>query len=342
MCQGESFESALAIGSAGPVVMRVFVKGNAGAFFSDREKIVASLAEDLDVPLLPTSWKVWLCRKVVDVLAELLEAAILSVYTKRRELVEATADANLRLAEAERAAAAAAAAAAEAEVAEVATPFDRRVRVALVERLGERTPALLATGRAVELATAAVELALSDYFDARQMNASVEYQLDHHRLSRRLQKMPPSALELFLRKKEQIMGALLEMDADGDGDISLDEFEQGLANLRLELSPADARAIFDVLDADGGGSLQPAELETLIFGRELKEAERADMREGANREQGHGETPPVATPGKEKRSLGRTARSKRTTVAPCRATRPPHAPDAHPIARGAASWSVWA
>ena len=105
MCQGESFESALAIGSAGPVVMRVFVKGNAGAFFSEREKIVASLAEDLDVPLLPTSWKVWLCRKVVDVLAELLEAAILSVYTKRRELVEATADANLRLAEAERAAA---------------------------------------------------------------------------------------------------------------------------------------------------------------------------------------------------------------------------------------------
>ena len=233
-------------------------------------------------------------------------------------------------------------AAAEAEVAEVATPFDRRVRVALVERLGERTPALLATGRAVELATAAVELALSDYFDARQMNASVEYLLDRHRLSRRLQKMPPSALELFLRKKEQIMGALLEMDADGDGDISLDEFEQGLANLRLELSPADARAIFDVLDADGGGSLQPAELETLIFGRELKEAERADMREGANREQGHGETPPVATPGKEKRSLGRTARSKRTTVAPCRATRPPHAPDAHPIARRAAPWSVWA
>merc|ERR1719316_2343843 len=82
--------------------------------------------------------------------------------------------------------------------------------------------------------------------------------------------MPPSALELFLRRKEQIMGALLEMDADG------------------------------------GGSLQPAELETLIFGRELKEAERADMREGANREQGHSETPPVATPGKEKRSLGRS------------------------------------
>ena len=76
MCQGESFESALAIESAGPVVMRVFVKGNAGAFFSNREKIVASLAEDLDVPLLPTSWRVWLCRKVVDVLAELLEASL--------------------------------------------------------------------------------------------------------------------------------------------------------------------------------------------------------------------------------------------------------------------------
>ena len=117
MCQGESFESALAIESAGPVVMRVFVKGNAGAFFSNREKIVASLAEDLDVPLLPTSWRVWLCRKVVDVLAELLEAAILRVYTKRRELVEATADANLCLAEAERAAATAAQTSAAAEAA---------------------------------------------------------------------------------------------------------------------------------------------------------------------------------------------------------------------------------
>ena len=106
--------------------MRVFVKGNAGAFFSDREKIVASLAEDLDVPLLPTSWKVWLCRKVVDVLAELLEAAILSVYTKRRELVEATADANLRLAEAERAAATAAQSSAAAEAAAAAAAAARR------------------------------------------------------------------------------------------------------------------------------------------------------------------------------------------------------------------------
>jgi len=32
---------------------QVFVKGNAGAFFSEREKIVAALADDLDVPLLP-------------------------------------------------------------------------------------------------------------------------------------------------------------------------------------------------------------------------------------------------------------------------------------------------
>ena len=94
MCQGESFESALAIGSAGPVVMRVFVKGNAGAFFSEREKIVASLAEDLDVPLLPTSWKVWLCRRLSASWQSCWGGHPERVH-QRRELVEATAGASL-------------------------------------------------------------------------------------------------------------------------------------------------------------------------------------------------------------------------------------------------------
>ena len=222
MRRDSSFEAALKIENAGPVVMQVFVKGNAGAFFSEREQIVTALADDLDVPLLPPSWKVSLCRRLVDVLAELLEGAIMRVYHSRRERVEATADANLAVAlalaeaakqraasakhaaaaaEAEAAAAGArASTAAEAEAAETQVPFDRRVRVALVAQLRERAPYLLATAKAVELAEHAVELALGDYFDGEQMNAAAAYLLDRHRLSRRLATMPDRSLELFLRK----------------------------------------------------------------------------------------------------------------------------------------------
>ena len=93
------------------------------------------------------------------------------------------------------------------------------------------------------------------------------------------------------------MGAILEMDADGDGDVTPKEFAAGLKALRLGLSPAETAQVFEALDADGSGSLQPAELETMLFGRELTPPERAAMREGADRERKHREAqaaPPKA------------------------------------------------
>ena len=75
MGRGRCFDDMLAIEHAGPVVMKIFVKGNAGAFFSEREAIAAGLAEDMDVPFVPPSWKLKACRYAVGVIGELLEKA---------------------------------------------------------------------------------------------------------------------------------------------------------------------------------------------------------------------------------------------------------------------------
>ena len=83
------------------------------------------------------------------------------------------------------------------------------------------------------------------------------------------------------------MGAILEMDADGDGDVDVDEFGRGLKALQLQLSEAEVKQVFAALDADGSGSVQPSELEALLFGRELTDAERAEMREASSREARH-------------------------------------------------------
>lgn len=82
------------------------------------------------------------------------------------------------------------------------------------------------------------------------MNNAAEYLLDQQRLSRRLRDAPPTARELLLRKKEQIMAAVLAMDSDSDGEISRAEFEAGLRDLGVELSGAEAMQLFDALDAD--------------------------------------------------------------------------------------------
>ena len=168
------------------------------------------------------------------------------------------------VADAEKEAAAARAAAEQAELAAAAaceTPFDRRARVALVAGLREKAPGLLATERAAQLMEQIVELSLAGYFDGDQMNAAASYLLDQHRLARRLSGLPAAARELFFRKKEQIFGAVLAMDTDGDGDISPHEFEAGIQRLGLPLSKDETAQLFAALDADGSGSLEPAELE---------------------------------------------------------------------------------
>ena len=51
------------------------------------------------------------------------------------------------------------------------------------------------------------------------------------------------------------------MDTDGDGDVSPHEFEAGIQRLGLPLSKDETAQLFAALDADGSGSLEPAELE---------------------------------------------------------------------------------
>ena len=166
-------------------------------------------------------------------------------------------------------------------------PFDRRVVASLCKSLQLRAPGPL-QGATEGVATRAVELALASTFaSAAQMNDSVAYVLDQIRLARRLRGAPPAARELLLRKKEQILGAVLAMDADGDGSVSSREFAKGMKALGVALSSRDSAALFEALDADGSGSLAPLELEVLLFGRRLDDERRAALLADAHRHTRH-------------------------------------------------------
>ena len=132
-----------------------------------------------------------------------------------------------------------------------------------------------------------VDLALESSFDGDQMNGTVDYLLDQHRLSRRMRDAPPGARELLLRKKEQIMCAVMAMDTDGDGEVDINEFCDGLQTLGIELPRPEAVALFRALDSDASGSLEPRELEELLFGCQLSAERREEMREAANRQAKH-------------------------------------------------------
>ena len=296
MRRGSSFDDALGIEVAGPVLIKTFVKGGCGDFFSKRDGVVDALADDLDIPVLPQSWKRAVCARVIDTLADVLETALMESFNDHLKKVVAAAvaaadaDATAReAAPAARVAAAAAAAteAAEAEAAVAAVPFDRRVVASLCKSLQLRAPAPL-QGATEGVATRAVELALASTFaSAAQMNDSVAYVLDQIRLARRLRGAPPAARELLLRKKEQILGAVLAMDADGDGAVSSREFAKGMKALGVALSSRDSAALFEALDADGSGSLAPLELEVLLFGRRLDDERRAALLADAHRHTRH-------------------------------------------------------
>merc|ERR1719162_2811450 len=67
-------------------------------------------------------------------------------------------------------------------------------------------------------------------------------------------------------------GAFEKFDADGDGEVTKEEFLKGAADMGL--SKAEAEKIFDAADADGGGSLSREEFQ-VAFGAgpdELREA----------------------------------------------------------------------
>ena len=308
MRRGCTYDSVLEVERAGPILMECFIKGNAGSFFHERAAVVDTLADDLDVPLLPASWKRKACARVVDELAALLERAMMRVYEDSWHTVARAADANARAADAAAKAASAAAAAAaataaaaadadtaaadakaakgvaaeaaaaaeaatRAEARELSTPFDVRVRSALTEELVSRLGVLGSSG-VLTVVRQAVDLALDASLDASEMNGAATYLLDQHRLARRLAAAPVGARELLLKKKEQVLCAVLSFDDDGDGEVDRAEFGAGLAALGLTLRDDEIDALFATLDADGSGAIVPAELESLLYGRPLDDDER--------------------------------------------------------------------
>lgn len=77
------------------------------------------------------------------------------------------------------------------------------------------------------------------------------------------------------------------MTQDGDGSIAFDEFLHGLDSLGFDVHPADAALLFRSLDIDASGELETPELELVLFGEPLAEAERQKLKGGAARTQKH-------------------------------------------------------
>jgi len=78
MVDGCSLSAMLEDEAVGPVVLEVFVKGNAGAFISRREACAEELADSIALPLLPRAAVGAACARAVDVLAHALEDAMMS------------------------------------------------------------------------------------------------------------------------------------------------------------------------------------------------------------------------------------------------------------------------
>ena len=65
------------------------------------------------------------------------------------------------------------------------------------------------------------------------------------------------------------------------------EFRTGLRKMGLALSAIEARALFATLDSDHSGAIEPTELEQLLFGRTLTNAQRAELHAAARRDVRH-------------------------------------------------------
>ena len=57
------------------------------------------------------------------------------------------------------------------------------------------------------------------------------------------------------RPLEQMRNAFRDADADGSGELDVEEFQQAVRNMNTKLTDKDARAIFHIADADGSGTL---------------------------------------------------------------------------------------
>ena len=319
MRKGTQFDEILGIDECGPIIMNIWVKGNAGGMFSQPAEYAETLAAEIEVPFIPHSWKIYLSTHALEAVSTILEEAIMSTYTEVRAHVERAAKAD---------AVAAAAARARREEARIEEQgdtdhdgydqprriseslrksserrrealkvfeaeekavelmciksFDTRVREATHTLLLHAAPAWVPSFVIEPLVRSTVEFALSRTIDACHMNASVEYLLDQHRIAKRLSAMPHGVRTLLLRRKEKILPMLLSLDEDGTGSVSRMEFNHGVTmTLGLAITMEEADALFVELDTIGDGLLSSYELERTFYGRELDEATRTEIRKEA-------------------------------------------------------------
>ena len=104
MRRGYNFDKILHIENSGPIIMNVFVKGNAGGLLcpTRRAALDEQFADDIDVPFVPRSWKMHAAGKVMDVVATMLESAIMETYLAALEHVEIATKRELAVASASR------------------------------------------------------------------------------------------------------------------------------------------------------------------------------------------------------------------------------------------------
>ena len=123
----------------------------------------------------------------------------------------------------------------------------------------------------------AVEGALTSTFSSEHMSKAVDYLLDQHRLSRRLDRVPTSARKLLLHRKDVIYSTMLAMDDNDNGEIGEEEFLSNIHRLGLPLRSNDARDLFIAFDLDGSGVVRPEQLEKLLFGERLSQERRSSL-----------------------------------------------------------------
>jgi len=88
-------------------------------------------------------------------------------------------------------------------------------------------------------------------------------------------------LEQVMRVKVMSVEGIFKMlDKDGDGDIDVDEFVDGLINFKsvVTFNKAETRALIDFFDENGDGSIEPDEFETVLkrLRKEIRRSTRAD------------------------------------------------------------------
>ena len=171
-----------------------------------------------------------------------------------------------------------------AHAANTATGFTTRVHGKMCDELTSRLPRWLAGAGPVDrLVDLTVGLALERTFQHDRMNSAANYLFDQHLRSRRIARLPPGTRRLMLRKKEEILGALLAMDTDDDGQISASEFAAGVQALGLHLGREELHTLVECLDLDRDGIITARELSLTFFGADVTKeaAERAELRHAA-------------------------------------------------------------